>query len=138
MNYYELLEIQPTASDEVIKMAYKALVKKYHPDVYDGDPEYAKEMFQKVNEAYEILINPESRKNYDRENLSRENVHFDGRNEYGEISYPQKRYRHGVRRRIEIGVNCILNSRLLPTRLCSHTDNCTVQEGKLQLLVALF
>ena len=43
-----------------------------------------------------------------------------------------------VRRRIEIGVNCILNSRLLPTRLCSHTDNCTVQEGKLQLLVALF
>lgn len=44
----------------------------------------------------------------------------------------------GVRRRIEIGVNCILNSRLLPTQLCSHTDNCTVQEGKLQLLVALF
>ena len=43
-----------------------------------------------------------------------------------------------VRRRIEIGVNCILNSRLLPTRLCSHTDNCTVQEGKLQLFVALF
>lgn len=95
MNYYELLEIQPTASDEVIKMAYKALVKKYHPDVYDGDPEYAKEMLQKVNEAYEILINPESRKKYDRENLSRENVHFDCRNEYREISYPQKRYGHG-------------------------------------------
>ena len=43
-----------------------------------------------------------------------------------------------VRRRIEIGANCILNSRLLPTRLCSHTGNCAVQEGKLQLLVALF
>ena len=43
-----------------------------------------------------------------------------------------------VRRRIGIGVNCILNSRLLPTRLCSHTDNCIVQEEKLQLLVALF
>ena len=43
-----------------------------------------------------------------------------------------------VRRQIEIGVNCILNSRLLPTRLCSHTGNCTVQEGKLQFLVALF
>ena len=45
---------------------------------------------------------------------------------------------YDVRRRIEIGVNCILNSRLLPTRQCSHTDNCTVQEGKLQLPVALF
>ena len=43
-----------------------------------------------------------------------------------------------VRRRIEIGTNCILNSRLLPIRLCSHTGNCIVQEEKLQLLVALF
>ena len=44
----------------------------------------------------------------------------------------------GVRRRIEIGANCMLNSRLLPSRLRSCTGNCTVREGKLQILVALF
>ena len=43
-----------------------------------------------------------------------------------------------VRRRIEIGANCILNSRLLPFRLRSCIGDCTVREGKLQILVALF
>ena len=43
-----------------------------------------------------------------------------------------------VRRRIEIGANCILNSRLLPSRLRSCIGDCTVREGKLQILVALF
>ena len=37
VNYYELLQVREDASDEVIKMAYKALVKKYHPDTFDGD-----------------------------------------------------------------------------------------------------
>ena len=45
---------------------------------------------------------------------------------------------HSVRRRIEIGVNCIFNSRLLPSQLRSCTSDCTVREGKLQILVALF
>lgn len=40
MNYYEILEITSTASDEVIRMAYKALAKKYHPDTYEGDKAY--------------------------------------------------------------------------------------------------
>lgn len=44
----------------------------------------------------------------------------------------------GVRRRIEIDVNRILNSRLLPSRLRGCIGDCTVSEGKLQILVALF
>lgn len=67
MTYYDLLEIQPSASEEVIKMAYKALVKKYHPDVYKGDKDYAEEMIQKINAAYEILSDKEKRSMYDRE-----------------------------------------------------------------------
>ena len=38
MTYYEILEVAETASEEVIRMAYKALAKKYHPDVFKGDP----------------------------------------------------------------------------------------------------
>lgn len=94
MNYYELLEVQVTASDEVIRMAYKALVKKYHPDVYEGDIEYAKEMLQKVNKAYEILSNPETRKKYDREFVfgRKDKIDFGLEKEYehSEIVYGKK------------------------------------------------
>ena len=37
MTYYEVLQVMPTASPEVIQMAYKALAKKYHPDVFQGN-----------------------------------------------------------------------------------------------------
>lgn len=65
MNYYELLEIREDASDEVIKMAYKALLRKYHPDVYKGDSEFAHEMTAKLNEAYGVLSDPEQKIIYD-------------------------------------------------------------------------
>ena len=55
MNYYELLEISENASEEVIHMAYKALVKKYHPDVYAGDKSFAEEKMKAINEAYSVL-----------------------------------------------------------------------------------
>lgn len=68
MDYYQILEVSPGSSVEVIKAAYKVLAKKYHPDVYQGDKTYAGEMMQKINAAYEVLSNPESRAEYDRTN----------------------------------------------------------------------
>lgn len=65
MNYYELLEISPNASDEVIKMAYKALVKKYHPDSYKGDLNEAQRIMAEINQAYEVLSDREKRTDYD-------------------------------------------------------------------------
>lgn len=65
MTYYEILEVAETASNDVIKMAHKALVKKYHPDVFAGDPAFAEEKMKKINEAYEVLSNPAMRKQYD-------------------------------------------------------------------------
>lgn len=62
MNYYELLQITPDASIEVIKAAYKALVKKYHPDNGHKD---GNEKLQLLNEAYEILSDVNKRKLYD-------------------------------------------------------------------------
>lgn len=65
MNYYEILEINEKASPEVIKMAYKVLILKYHPDRYQGDKNYAEEMTKKINEAFEVLSDEEKRKEYD-------------------------------------------------------------------------
>lgn len=66
MTHYEVLQVMPTASPEVIKMAYKALASKYHPDVYQGDKTYAELMMKRINEAYAVLSTPVSRQEYDR------------------------------------------------------------------------
>lgn len=63
MNYYEILEVSPNASQEIIKIAYKNLAKKYHPDT--SNQENAAEIMQKINEAYEVLSDPERRTEYD-------------------------------------------------------------------------
>ena len=52
MNYYEILQVSENASEEVIRMAYKALAKKYHPDVFDGDSKIAEQKMKEINEAY--------------------------------------------------------------------------------------
>ena len=63
-NYYEILEVKSDTSDEVIKAAYKALIKKYHPDNgSNNDP--SGEKMRLVNEAYEILSDSAKRKHYD-------------------------------------------------------------------------
>ena len=62
-NYYELLEIIPTASVEMVKAAYKVACKKYHPDVYGG--QNAEIAMKTINQAYEILSDEMKRKEYD-------------------------------------------------------------------------
>lgn len=66
MNYYELLNVKETASNSEIKKSYKALVKKYHPDVYDGNKSFAENKIKELNQAYEILSDQVSRAEYDR------------------------------------------------------------------------
>ena len=65
MTYYEILEISEKASQEVIRMAYKALCKKYHPDVYQGDKRFAEEKMKQINEAYETLSDETKKRQYD-------------------------------------------------------------------------
>lgn len=65
-NYYEILEVNENASKEVIDKAYKVLAKKYHPDLQEEkNKKAAEEKIKSLNEAYEVLSNPEKRKKYD-------------------------------------------------------------------------
>ncbi len=68
MNYYEILEVSVNASKEVIKNAYRALSKKYHPDSYNGNKEYAQNKMKDINTAYETLIDDNKRLLYDYDN----------------------------------------------------------------------
>lgn len=65
-DYYEILDISKDATDADIKKAYRKLAKKYHPDLNQGNKEEAEQKFKEVNEAYEVLSDPEKRSRYDR------------------------------------------------------------------------
>lgn len=66
-NYYEILEVNETASEETINKVYKFLAKKYHPDVNPENKEFAEAKFKEISEAYEILSDSEKRTSYDAE-----------------------------------------------------------------------
>ena len=73
-NYYEILEVNPKASKEVIEKAYKVLAKKYHPDLYIGEKkQYAERKIKEINAAYNILSDEFLREQYDYE-LTRQDV----------------------------------------------------------------
>ncbi|MFX0074562.1 MAG: DnaJ domain-containing protein [Candidatus Hermodarchaeota archaeon] len=72
-NYYEILEVEKDASEEEIKLAYRRLAKKFHPDLNQSDPN-AKEKFIKLHEAYDILSDPQKRKIYDQAGYNPRNI----------------------------------------------------------------
>lgn len=65
-NYYELLGVPSTASFKQIKQAYLVILKKYHPDVFEGDKTYAENVSASINVAYATLSSSVERLKYDR------------------------------------------------------------------------
>jgi len=61
---YGILGVSPSASQEQIRNQYRELVRQYHPDLHPGDA-HAAAMMEKVNSAYDVLGNPEERRQYD-------------------------------------------------------------------------
>ncbi len=64
-NYYDILGLETNASFDEIKAAYKALVKKFHPDVNPQQREFFEKKSKSINEAYEILSSPSKKSSYD-------------------------------------------------------------------------
>lgn len=87
-DYYKILGVEKSASTEDISKAYKKLARKHHPDLNQGDKK-SEERFKEINEAHEVLKDPEKRRMYDQlgpgwqhgQNFQRppgfENMHFD-------------------------------------------------------------
>jgi curved DNA-binding protein len=65
VDYYSILGVPRNAQKEAIKAAYRKLARKFHPDLNPNDAD-AKKRFQEINEAHEVLSDPESRKKYDK------------------------------------------------------------------------
>lgn len=63
-DYYKILSVDKNATDKEIKSAYRRLARQVHPDVNPDDPQ-AEERFKEINEAYEVLSDPEKRGKYD-------------------------------------------------------------------------
>lgn len=68
-DYYETLGISRSAGDEEIRRAFRRLAREYHPDV-TGNDRYAEDKFKEINEAYEVLGDPDRRRRYDEFTLS--------------------------------------------------------------------
>src|ERR1700722_13811542 len=64
IDYYKVLGVSKTATQDEIKSAYRKLARKHHPDLNPNDKE-AHKRFQQINEANEVLSDPEKRKKYD-------------------------------------------------------------------------
>ncbi|PNR94565.1 molecular chaperone DnaJ [Petrotoga sp. 9PWA.NaAc.5.4] len=65
-DYYKILGVDRNATQEEIKKAYRQKVKEWHPDKHSENKEYAEQKFKEIQEAYEVLSDPQKRKLYDR------------------------------------------------------------------------
>ena len=88
-NPYEVLKLDNTASDKIIKKAYRALAMKHHPDKHSNDSQEEQELhellFKQINRAYECLSDPEKKARYDTNGVCEEHEMREGKEDSGSV-----------------------------------------------------
>lgn len=87
-DYYDVLGVTRSASSEEIQKAYRKLARKFHPDLHE-DKELAKEKFQQIQHAYDVLSDPEKRRMYDQLGPNFEQMGGAGENPFGGAGGPE-------------------------------------------------
>ena len=122
-NYYDILQINQNASPEIIDKAYKTLAKKYHPDLQEeNNKKEAEEILKEINEAYEILSNPEKKALYD-QNLKNETI---SQEDYDRIYYQNEE----LREELNNLTNDIINKNYKPNQ--EDVDKIKKEEQELE------
>ena len=88
-DYYKILEVSNTASQEEIKQSYRMLAKKWHPDANNNTKE-SEEKFKAINEAYSVLSSPEKRMEYDARSRFQDSRQYDF-NDFGNNRHTSSR-----------------------------------------------
>ena len=96
IDYYKILGVNKDASENEIKKAYRKLARKYHPDL-NPDNKEAEKKFKEINEANEVLSNPENRKKYDKygENWQHGEEYEKARRQYEQQSQQRTQQQYG-------------------------------------------
>ncbi|NLE73705.1 MAG: DnaJ domain-containing protein, partial [Actinobacteria bacterium] len=122
-DYYEILEIHERASTEVMKKAYIALVRRYHPDANPEDRrDWAEERMKLVNEAYQVLSDPLRRKAYDEGRLAEPTIRYEPLEVAAAVA---NCYRHPDRPRVALCQRCGRSVCSACLKLSGGTPVCT-------------
>ena len=152
MDLYKILEIKPTASEIEIKKAYLRLVKQYHPD-RNKSPN-ASDHFQKIQSAYEILINSTTRQEYQKMNPSaqfsfveilekiiKENININELKKFGinlgknDFDYIQLNFENFIRA-LNVGeLLSFFTKGIVPKKDISNTINCS---ERINLIIIIY
>ena len=97
IDYYAILGVLPSIEQAALSAVYKALIKKYHPDVYPGDKAEAERISRQLNAAYEVLGDEKKRAEYDKERESDGN----GSGDYEQETYSRDSTQAGYDNKIE-------------------------------------
>lgn len=120
-NYYEILEVNPKASEEIIKKIYKIKIKQNHPDLFQGEEKKkAEETTKEITEAYDILSDIKKREEYDLELKNSENI---TNSEKYQIIISNLKLENEYLKQVILDKNIMINSFLENTSVPPHSTD---------------
>jgi len=134
-DYYEILQVHPNATQEIIAKAYRTLVARHHPDKHQPeDRSSAEDVMKQLNEAYTVLSDPEKRRNYDA-SLSR-NPAFQAYQAPGASA--RQTITHAPRVRVQDTTQCVIHPERARVSTCSTCRTSLCSDCRVFVLGSIF